>query len=141
LSYYLLQPIRPKNPDVKTATPVPMTLLRLLEEEPLHSRKLISGLFSQPQHGNISFPDDIRVHCPNQGCVGVRRHHKVQTSDSFKVANQIVVRFVEYRCTDCTRGIKLFGVRANWDARGLRRILHQNIRRTGVRESDTQATL
>src|SRR5205823_8747966 len=60
LSYYLLQPIRPKNPDVKTATPVPMTLLRLLEEEPLHSRKLISGLFSQPQHGNISFPYDIR---------------------------------------------------------------------------------
>ncbi len=90
-------------------------MLQLLEEEPLHSRKLVSRLFSQPQFGDVSFPDDIRVHCPNPNCDGVRRHHKMQTSNSFKVADQIVIRFVEYHCTDCTRAIKLFGVRANWD--------------------------
>jgi hypothetical protein len=39
----------------------------------------------------------------------------VQTSDSFKVAVQVIFRFVEYRCADCTRAIKLFGIRANWD--------------------------
>jgi hypothetical protein len=115
LSYYRLQPTRLENPHVKSAKPVPITLLQLLEEEPLHLRKLVSGLFSQPQFGNISFPDDIRVHCPNQNCSGVRRHQKLQTSDSFKVADQIVIRFVEYRCTDCTHAIKLLGVRANWN--------------------------
>ena len=70
-------------------------MLQLLEEEPLHSRKLVSSLFSQPQFGHISFPINIRVHCPNPNCGGVRRHHKEQKSDTFKVARQVVIRFVE----------------------------------------------
>ncbi len=42
--------------------PVPITMLQLLEEEPLYSRKLVSPLFSRPQLASISFPSDIRVY-------------------------------------------------------------------------------
>jgi hypothetical protein len=55
LSCYRLQPTGPTNPDTKSATVAPITLLQLLEEEPLDAQKLISNLFNQPQHGNVSF--------------------------------------------------------------------------------------
>jgi len=90
-------------------------MVQLLEAEPLHSQKLVSDLFSQPQFGSVGFPSDIRIHCPNEKCVGVRRHHLTQTSNEFKVAGQVVMGFAAYSCTDCTRAIKLFGIRANWN--------------------------
>jgi hypothetical protein len=88
---------------------------QLLEEEPLHSGKLVSPLFSNVANHWIDFPENIRVHCPNSSCLGVRRHQKQQHSSAFDVASQLVFAFVEYRCTDCTRAIKVFGVRADWN--------------------------
>ncbi len=109
-----MQATKPNNADVESATVVPIRLVQLLEEEPLHSSKLVSDLFGGSQQGHVSFPEDIRVYCSNQTCEGVRRHSKLQESSSFKIADRIVIRFVEYRCTNCTRALKLFGVRANW---------------------------
>jgi hypothetical protein len=102
-------------PAAEQAATVPITMQQLLQEEPLHSRKLVSSLFNVPTSGLIYFPEDIRVHCSHKDCLGIRRHRKEQRSDSFKVASQIVYSFVEYRCTDCTRAIKIFGLRAEWD--------------------------
>jgi hypothetical protein len=88
-------------------------LEQLLEDQPLHSPLLIDYLYSNPANGWLAFPVDIRVHCENPKCDGIRRHHRESASSDFRV-HGCVYGFVEYQCTDCTEFTKLFAVSAEW---------------------------
>jgi|ERR1035438_3868840 hypothetical protein len=87
-----------------------VTLLELLQDAPLHSKRLIQQLFDQPQFGNIGFPDQIHVHCDHQKCGGVRRHGR-RTSKALQLDESFYC-FVVYQCTNCTESIKVFGLKA-----------------------------
>lgn len=83
---------------------------QLLCDVPLHSPRIISSLFSQPQFGSVNFPTSIRVHCDHQSCGGTRRHEKL-SSGKYELRNTFYV-FVTYRCTNCTTTGKVFGLKA-----------------------------
>jgi hypothetical protein len=86
------------------------TMEELLQDIPLHSPRIVSSLFSQPQYGNISFPSEIRVHCDHPKCEGVRRHSRHKT-DKFELYENFY-HFVVYVCSNCTESLKVFAVKA-----------------------------
>jgi hypothetical protein len=92
--------------------PAAITMDQLLVEQPLHSVQIVSDLFSNAGNHWINYPENIRVHCAHNDCVGIRRHHKVNNSNSFSAGQHDLFAFVEYRCTDCRTTVKVFGVRA-----------------------------
>jgi hypothetical protein len=96
------------------------TLADLLRDEPLHSAVSIKCLYSQPQFGNLVFPDEIYVHCDHEECSGVRRHVK---ADEGRLKPLDVNRsrpldrlyfFIMYRCVNCKTSFKIFGLKAEW---------------------------
>jgi len=95
----------------KAKSPEQVTVGQLLCDVPLHSTRIISDLFSQPQFRSIEFPSEIRVHCAHENCGGVRRHVKANRQD-FKVGENVVYYFVEYGCTNCRSVVKVFGIKA-----------------------------
>jgi hypothetical protein len=99
----------------KQAEPDAIKMEQLLQDQPLHARRAVSHLFSNVSNAWIYFPEDIRVHCPHEACDGVRRHQKEETSTSFRVGPILVYAFAIYRCTDCRKAGKVFGVRAERD--------------------------
>lgn len=77
-------------------------MAELLQATPLHSsRKMLL----------LSFPDEIRVHCDNEKCDGVRRHTKFN-SDSFTFHWKAVkYHTVSYGCSNCIISAKAFIIR------------------------------
>lgn len=77
-------------------------MTELLQDTPLHSpRRLLL----------CSFPDEIRVHCDNEKCEGVRRHTKFEShhfSFHWKAAG---FHFVSYSCSNCIVSAKAFIIR------------------------------
>ena len=87
-----------------------LTVLELLKDAPLHSKRVIQKLFSQPQYGHVAFPGQMDMHCDHHKCGGVRRHIK-QTDNQYEL-NEKFYCFVAYRCNNCTESFKIFGLRA-----------------------------
>jgi hypothetical protein len=94
-----------------SSQPESITLAQLLQDEPLHSPRLISSLFSDPHHGQIDFPQEIHIHCAHEKCRGVRRHVRSGKSGLLVHAGDLY-QFVSYECTNCTIPGKVFGVKA-----------------------------
>src|SRR5437899_1240160 len=91
----------PASATAGTVQPVKeATLEQLLCEIPLHASQIISSLFSQPQFGNLDFPQEIRVYCDHEKCGGVRRHEKYGSEKSLQIGNTFF-HFVAYLCTNC----------------------------------------
>jgi len=102
-----------KAPVANPATVKQISLKQLLEDEPLHSPRTVTSLFSQPEYGNVGFPDEIHVHCDHEKCEGVRRHTGGDNG-KFKNDDDIYV-FVTYKCTNCTVAEKIFGLKTERD--------------------------
>jgi hypothetical protein len=98
--------------NVKPAEEV--TMEKLLCDIPLHSRQVMSSLFSQPEFGTIEFPSAIRVHCDHEQCGGVRLHDIHRTSSRFEIGNNFYY-LISYLCTNCRISGKIFGVKAEGD--------------------------
>ena len=106
-SKLLGQPIPPEEPP---KFPKVANLQPVLEEGPLHSTYQVQRLFSQPQFGHLSFPDNINVHCDNEKCNGVRRHaHGEVTKFGME---RIFYHFTFYMCANCKASIKVFALKS-----------------------------
>ena len=81
----------------------------LLENVPLHSPRQVEELFSQPQYGNVSLPNEIRAHCDHPNCQGIRRHTKDKTGRFEHAVNYYY--FVIYSCSNCTEHMKVFALK------------------------------
>jgi hypothetical protein len=92
------------------------TMNELLCDVPLHSRCRISDLFSDPVFGKVVLPDEIRVHCGNQNCGGVRRHTKNETTRLKDGDNFFVL--ASYQCINCRSAVKIFGLKAEREEEG-----------------------
>lgn len=98
---------------IQIENPAPMekcTMSQLLQDVPIHSPRSIQRLFSQPEFGNLAFPQEIYAHCNHQRCEGVRRHI-FGSQDRFKRGDCFYF-FVVYTCTNCDASDKLFGLKA-----------------------------
>jgi hypothetical protein len=89
----------------------------LLENVPLHSPRHVSRLFEQAEFANLYAPEDIRVHCEDQKCDGVRRHRK-QKEDKFQINDSIFHYQLVYMCSNCTSRAKVFILKAQRKDRG-----------------------
>ncbi len=87
-----------------------ITMDQMLQDEPLHSERTILLLFSNQNVGYIVFPDEIRVHCENEKCGSVLRHHK--TDSSRLRIGATTYSFVHYICGNCGLFAKVFAVKA-----------------------------
>ena len=112
LKFSVTEP-KAKTPEqvTKAKSPEEVTVEQLLCDVPLHSPRIISDLFSQPQFGSVDFPDEIRVHCDHEKCGGERRHVKYGSRERVQVGNNFYVLFA-YLCTNCERFVKAFGLKA-----------------------------
>src|SRR5262249_19759309 len=95
----------------KAKSPEQATLEQLLCDVPLHSTRIISDLFSQPEHGSVPLPDKIHVHCDHERCGGERRHTKYASAQRFNIGNNFYL-WVAYRCENCESALKVFGLKA-----------------------------
>jgi len=110
--------IAPKSVTAKdNITSVPSCSLKeLLEESPLHSQRKIPDYFSQPEFGNVAFPDDIWVHCEQKKCEGVRRHFKHESS-KFAPVDDVYYHSITYCCSNCKASIKVFTIKSEPDGK------------------------
>jgi hypothetical protein len=105
-----------------TATTVPVStkaaasmpacdIAELLQEVPLHSSRRVLMLFTQPEFGNLAFPEEIRVHCDHQNCEGIRRHSNYKEA-RFPLNDAISYHQVAYACSNCRTCVSVFSLKA-----------------------------
>jgi hypothetical protein len=59
------------------------------------------------RHGNLSLPEEIRIHCDHEECDGTRRHWR-QKQNKFQLDDSVFYDQVAYVCTNCTEHVKVF---------------------------------
>jgi hypothetical protein len=95
------------------------TLLELVQDVPLHSARRIQELFwlGTSKGQSIAFPREIRAHCGNEDCAGVRRHHKENQNELIlgDDKSSLFYLFVVYYCCDCLARRKVFAFKAQYD--------------------------
>lgn len=93
-----------------TETMPSCSLAQLLQDAPLHAPRRVPHLFSQPEFGNLNWPDNIHVHCDHQKCEGVRRHSKHEGS-KFRLGEKYAYYFFTYICSNCTVSPQVFALK------------------------------
>ena len=78
-------------------------MAELLQDVPLHSPRRLAHFFH--------FPDEIRVHCDDAKCEGIRLHKKMNEHGFAFHWKALKYFTVSYDCSNCTFGAKAFIIR------------------------------
>jgi hypothetical protein len=78
-------------------------MAELLKDVPLHSPRQLAHFFH--------FPDEIRVHCDDAECTGIRLHKKFNEQNFVFHWKAVKYFTVSYNCSNCTFGAKAFIIR------------------------------
>ena len=108
-----------ENTNENVSEPQAISFAEFLESAPPNQMHIIQDLTTEGTYGGtyqkVSEPD-IQLHCPGESCNGPR-FFRCTEENEIRLFEELKYFFLEYRCNNCLKEVKIFSLAAVLDAK------------------------